>query len=61
MYDRIFKKVNSVARNYTGRFVMYSEITKIYYRNTLGHVFKKLVQIERTTQIPHRRVSCFSS
>jgi len=30
---------------------MYSGITKIYYRKTVGHVFKKPVQIEGTTQI----------
>jgi len=29
---------------------MYSRITKIYYRKTLGHVFTKPVQIEGTTQ-----------
>ena len=29
---------------------MYSGITKIYYRKTVGHVFTKPVQIERTTQ-----------
>jgi len=36
--------------NYTGRFIMYSGITKIYYAETVGHVFTKLVQIEGTTQ-----------
>ena len=35
---------------YTGRFIMYSGITKIYYRKTVGHVFTKQVQIEGTTQ-----------
>ena len=29
---------------------MYSGITKIYYAETVGHVFTKLVQIEGTTQ-----------
>jgi hypothetical protein len=29
---------------------MYSGITKIYYRKTVGHVFTKPVQIEETTQ-----------
>jgi len=29
---------------------MYSEIVKIYYRKTVGHVFTKPVQIEGTTQ-----------
>jgi len=35
---------------YTVRFIMYSGITKICYRKTVGHVFTKPVQIERTTQ-----------
>ena len=30
---------------------MYSGITKIYYRKTVGHVFAKPVQIEGITQI----------
>jgi hypothetical protein len=34
---------------YTGRFIMYSRITKIYYGKTVGHVFTKPVQIEGTT------------
>jgi hypothetical protein len=34
----------------TGRFKMYSGITKVYYRKTVGHVFMKPVQIEGTTQ-----------
>jgi len=34
----------------TGGFIMYSGITKIYYRKTVGHVFTKPVQIEGTTQ-----------
>jgi hypothetical protein len=29
---------------------MYSGITKIYYMNTVGHVFTKPVQIEGTIQ-----------
>jgi hypothetical protein len=29
---------------------MYSGITKIYYRKTVGHVFTKPVQVEGTTQ-----------
>jgi len=29
---------------------MYSGITKIYYRKTVGHVFTKPVQFEGTTQ-----------
>jgi hypothetical protein len=31
----------------TGRFIIYSGITKIYYRKTVGHVFMKPVQIEQ--------------
>ena len=41
---QVERKVN------TGRFIMYSGITKIYYRKTVGHVFIKPVQIEGTTQ-----------
>ena len=40
---------------------MYSGITKIYYRKTVGHVFTKPVQIEGTTQKKKFAVSCFSS
>jgi len=29
---------------------MYSEITKNYYRKTVGHVFTKSVQVEGTTK-----------
>jgi hypothetical protein len=46
---------------YTGRFIMYSGIKKIYYRKTVGHVFTKPVQIEGTTQKNLSPVSCFSS
>ena len=35
---------------YTGRFIMYSGITKIYYRKTVGQVFSKPAQIEGTIQ-----------
>jgi hypothetical protein len=35
-----------------GRFIMYSGITKIYDRKTVGHVFTKPVQIEGTTKSP---------
>jgi hypothetical protein len=45
----------------TGRFIMYSGITTIYYRKTVGHVFMKPVQIEGTTQKFFFSVSCFSS
>jgi len=41
---------NKRFENYTGRFIMYSWITKIYYRKTVGQVFTKPVQIEGTTQ-----------
>ena len=34
----------------TGRFIMYSGITKIYYRKTVRHVFTKPVQIEGRTE-----------
>ena len=34
---------------YTGCFIIYSRITKMYYRKTVGHVFTKPVQIEGTT------------
>jgi hypothetical protein len=39
---------------------MYSGITKIYYRKTVGHIFMKPVQIEGTTQKFFSPVSCFS-
>jgi len=38
------------TQNNTGRFIMYTAITKIYYRKTVGHVFTKPVQIEGTTK-----------
>ena len=44
----------------TGLFIMYSGITKIYYRKTVGHVFTKPVQIQGKTQF-FFLVSCFSS
>jgi len=37
-------------RFYTGRFIMYSRITKNCYRKTVGQVFTKPVQIEGTIQ-----------
>ena len=40
---------------------MYSGITKIYYRKTVGHVFTKPVQIEGKTETIFPLVSCFSS
>jgi len=41
--------------------MMYSGITKVYYRKTVGHIFTKPVQIEGTTQKIFFPVSCFSS
>jgi hypothetical protein len=35
---------------YTGHFIMYSRITKIYYKKTAGHIFTKPVQKEEITQ-----------
>jgi len=41
---------------------MYSGITKIYYRNTVGHVFTKPVQLKGRTKIFFfPPLSCFSS
>jgi hypothetical protein len=45
--------------HYTGCFIMYSRITKIYYRKTVGHVFMKPVQKEGTTENFFFPVSCF--
>jgi len=45
----------------SGHFIMYSRITKIYYRKTVGPVFTKPVQIEGKTQKFFFLVSCFSS
>ena len=44
---------------YTGRLILYSEITKIYYSKTVGHVFAKPVQIEGTAKKKKIPVSCF--
>jgi len=44
----------------TGCFIMYSGITKIWYRKTIGQVFTKPVQIEGTIK-KFFLVSCFSS
>jgi hypothetical protein len=35
---------------YTGRFILYSGITKTYDRKTVGHVFTESVNIEGTIQ-----------
>ena len=40
---------------------MYSGITYIYYRKTVGHISTKPVQIEGTIQKVFSPVSCFSS
>jgi hypothetical protein len=48
----VFLIVNILIHStYTRPFIMYSVITKIYYKKTVGHVFTKPVQIEGTTQI----------
>jgi hypothetical protein len=39
-----------VFDTYTGCFIMYSGITKIYYRKTVRHIFTTPVQIEGTSQ-----------
>ena len=56
---KIFEK--GEPENYTGCFIMYSRITKICYRKTVGHVFTKPVQLEGTTQKIFFPVGCFSS
>ena len=56
---KVYNKVHLL--NNTGRSIMYSGITKIYYRETVGHLFTKPVQIEGTTQKNFFPVSCFSS
>jgi hypothetical protein len=44
VYGTIYEEVRN-----TGRFIMYSGITKIYYRKTVGHVLtKQTVHIEGT-------------
>ena len=55
--DRIYTKEPHNA----GHFIMYSGITKIYYRKTVGHVFMKPLHIEGTTQKLFFPVSWFSS
>jgi len=46
-----YGRAGEAIDDYTGRFITYSGITKIYYRKTVGHVFTKPVQIEGTTQL----------
>jgi len=43
---KFYVSVTAFCFYYTGRLIMYSGITKSYYRKTLGHVFTKPVQIE---------------
>jgi hypothetical protein len=46
----------------TGRFIMYSGITEVYYNKTIGHVFTKPIEIEGKTKNKKKfPVSCFSS
>ena len=40
----------AVGNPYTGRFMLHSRITKIYYRKPVGHAFTKPVQAEGTTR-----------
>jgi hypothetical protein len=66
MYKQLLKKTDIYqplkhGTNYTGRFIMHSGITKIYYRNTVGLVFTKVVQLEATTQEFISPLICFSS
>jgi hypothetical protein len=46
----LIKYLEPTIDKYTGHFIIYSGITKIYDRKTVGHVFMKLVQIEGTTE-----------
>jgi hypothetical protein len=50
VYYKIHVIVKSLEYEYTGHFIMYSGITKIFDRKSIGHVFTKPVQIEGTTQ-----------
>jgi len=50
-----------IRGEYTGRFIIYSGITKNSYRKTVGHVFTKPVQTEGTIQNFFFPVSVFSS
>jgi hypothetical protein len=56
----VHKNIIRYRLKHTGRFTMHSEITKTYYRKTVGHVFTKPVQIEGTTEF-FFPVRCFSS
>jgi len=47
--EKVANPVQVASEEYTGRFIMHSGITKIYYRKPLGTVFTKPVQIEGTT------------
>jgi hypothetical protein len=48
----IHRNICNIRGLYTGRFIMYTGITKIYYRKTAGHVFAKPVQIEKKQRLP---------
>jgi len=39
-YSKETVSQNLFSGRYTGRFIMYSGITKIYYRKTVGHVIR---------------------
>jgi hypothetical protein len=54
-YWKVFRKI------YTGRFIVYSRIKKIYDRKTVRHVFTKPVQMEGKTKNVLFPVSCCSS
>jgi hypothetical protein len=52
IYFRLFFLDNSasLAVENTGSFIMYTGITKFYYRKTVEHVFTEPVQTEGATQ-----------
>jgi hypothetical protein len=50
--------VDMSGNKYTGHFLMYSRITKIYYRKTVGNVFTKPVHRTNNPKI-FFPVSCF--
>jgi len=51
-YQCYLEATQHIAHRTTGRYIMYSGITKIYYRKTVRHVFTKPVQIEGKIQSP---------
>jgi len=50
-YDTQLVSAENKNLSNTRCFIMYSGITKIYYRETVGHVFTKPVQIEGTQKL----------